>query len=400
MPERILVVKLATLGDLLTATPALRALRVRFPEAHIGVLATPATAIALRGLDSLDEVLSFPKHAFDRPRDALARLPMATELARRLRSGAWDTLVLLHHLTTPFGIAKYAALCLASGAGVRAGLDNGRGWFLTHAAEDRGFGWRHEVDYGLDVVEVLGAARPARPRLELVIGPEDQAWAASCWADLGLAPEQQVVLIVPGSGAYSVARRWAPSRFVEVGRALQARHGLTPLVLAGLLPDEQVLAHQVTAALGPEARVAPPAPSPQALAALLGRVRLLVANDSGPVHVATTVGTPVVAIFGPSNDRAWGPYPPDDPRHQVVREQLACAPCIHRGHAFGTPQGCPARTCLAILEPASVLAAAERALSASAFVSARSASGDTPHPPAPGGSAPRPPGAMLHVALT
>jgi ADP-heptose:LPS heptosyltransferase len=369
-PERILVVKLATLGDLLTATPALRALRTRFPQAHIGVLATPGTAMALRGLDSFDEVLSFPKHGFDRPRDALARLPVATGLARRLRSGSWDTLVLLHHLTTAFGIAKYAALCLASGAPVRVGLDNGRGWFLTHVAEDRGFGWRHEVDYGLDVVEVLGAERPARARLELVVGPEDEAWAASCWADLGLAPQQQVVVFGPGSGAYSVARRWAPSRFVEVARALQARHGLTPLVLAGLQPDEQVLARGIAAEIGPGAQVAPPAPSPQALAALLGRARLLVANDSGPVHVATTVGTPVVAIFGPTNDRAWGPYPADDPRHQVVREQLACAPCIHRGHAFGTPQGCPARTCLAILQPASVLEAAERALSATVLAGA------------------------------
>ena len=366
MPKRILVVKLATLGDLLTATPALRALRTRFPEASIGVLATPATAGALRGLDSVDAVLSFPKHAFDRPRDALVRLPAASRLARQLRSGGWDTLVLLHHLTTPFGIAKYAALCLASGAPVRVGLDNGRGWFLTHAAEDRGFGWRHEVDYSLDVVEVLGAARPACPRLELAVTGGDEAWAAACWADLGLAPEHRVVVLGPGSGAFSVARRWAPSRFVEVGRALQARHGLRPLVLAGVLADEQTLAHEVAAGIGAEARIAPPAPSPQALAALLGRARLLVANDSGPVHLATAVGTPVVAIFGPTNDRAWGPYPPDDPRHQVVREQVACAPCIHRGHRFGTPQGCPARTCLAILESDSVLAAAERALAAGA----------------------------------
>ena len=77
-------------------------------------------------------------------------------------------------------------------------------------------------------------------------------------------------------------------------------------------------------------------------------------------------GIEVVAIFGPSNDRAWGPYPPDSPRHVVVRERLACAPCIHRGHSFGTPQGCPARTCLDLIEPAQVLAAAERVLAASA----------------------------------
>src|SRR5919202_3413353 len=237
-PRRILVVKLATLGDLLTATPALRALRTRYPEASIGVLATPATAGALQGLDSVDTVVSFPKHAFDRPRDALVRLPTASRLAHHLRSGGWDTLVLLHHLTTPFGIAKYAALSLASGAGVRVGLDNGRGWFLTHAAEDRGFGWRHEVDYGLDVVEVMGARRPASPRLELVVGPEDEAWAATCWAELGLAPEQEVVVLGPGSGAFSLARRWPPAGFVEVGRALHARHGLAPLVLAGGLADE------------------------------------------------------------------------------------------------------------------------------------------------------------------
>src|SRR5919202_4366240 len=268
-PRRILVVKLATLGALLTATPALRALRTRYPEASIGVLATPATAGALQGLDSVDTVVSFPKHAFDRPRDALVRLPTASRLAHHLRSGGWDTLVLLHHLTTPFGIAKYAALSLASGARVRVGLDNGRGWFLTHAAEDRGFGWRHEVDYSLDVVEVLGARRPACPRLELAIGPDDEAWAEARWRDLSLGGEQQVVMIGPGSGTFSMARRWAPERFVQVGQALRARYGLTPLVLAGVQAEEQPLAMSVAARLGPEARTAPAAPSPQALAALL-----------------------------------------------------------------------------------------------------------------------------------
>ena len=101
---------------------------------------------------------------------------------------------------------------------------------------------------------------------------------------------------------------------------------------------------------------------------MIRRCRLVVANDGGSVHVATAVGTPVVAVYGPSNADAWGPYPRHDPRHQVVREALACSPCIHRGHSFGTPQGCPARTCLAILEVPSVLAAAERALAASAGV--------------------------------
>src|SRR5260221_13167458 len=125
--SRILVVRLASLGDLLIATPALRALRTSFPDAHIGVLTTPASAPALRGLDTYDEVITFDKFAFDRPSDALRSLPAAFALAAALRAGDWQTLVLLHHLTTPFGIAKYAALSLGSGARQRIGLDNGGG---------------------------------------------------------------------------------------------------------------------------------------------------------------------------------------------------------------------------------------------------------------------------------
>lgn len=362
VPRRILVVKLAGLGDVLTATPALRALRWTFPEAHIAVLATPSTGVALRGLDSLDEVIPFDKLAFDRPADALRGLPRALDLGRELRAGRWDVLVLLHHLTTPFGIAKYAALALSSGAPVRVGLDNGRGrWFLTQGAPDNGFGWCHEADYSLSVVGQLGARHPGTPRLELVIGPEDERWAAARWGELSVP---SAVLLVPGSGAFSLARRWAPQRFVAVGRALSEQPGrhLTPLVLGGVAADEQALARDVAQALGPAARMVPPAPTPQALGALLRRCQVVVANDSGPVHVATAVGTPVVAIFGPSNHRAWGPYPPGEPRNQVAREPVVCAPCIHRGHSFGTPAGCPARTCLAILEPETVLAAAHRAL--------------------------------------
>ena len=358
---RILVVKLATLGDLLTITPALRALRESFPGAHIGVLTTPGHAVTLRGLDSYDEIIAFDKYAFDRPIDALVHLPNATRFATDLRRGGWDTLVLLHHLTTAFGIAKYAALTLLSGSPERIGLNNGRGWFLTRSAVDYGFGVKHEVDYWLDVVAVLGARHPGSARLELCVMPDDDAWA-----ETRVPP--RAVLLVPGSGAYSVARRWSPERFAEVGRALLHRYHLTPLVLGGLSPDEGVLAAEVAAQIGPAASVAPAAPSPQALGALVRRCELVVANDGGVIHVATAVGTPVVAVFGPSNDRAWGPYPVGEARHQVVREQLACAPCIHRGHSFGTPQGCPARTCLALVQPDDVLAAAERAIGVRAAV--------------------------------
>jgi heptosyltransferase-2 len=115
---------------------------------------------------------------------------------------------------------------------------------------------------------------------------------------------------------------------------------------------------------GPALPILGPTPTIGALVALLGHARVFVGNDSGVMHLATAARVPVVAVFGPSNDRAWGPYPPSAPRHAVVREQLACTPCTHRGHSFGTPAGCPARTCLDLVEPADVLAAIDRVLRA------------------------------------
>jgi heptosyltransferase-2 len=359
--RRILVVKLADLGDLLTATPALRALRLRFPTARLDALVTPGSRPLLESSDLVDRLISFDKFAFDRQADAWRALPRATGLARRLRSARYDALILLHHLTTAWGTAKYAALALASGAPVRVGLDNGRGWFLTHGVVDRGFGGRHEVDYWLEVVAALGAHNPA-PRLELTVPAGAEAWAARRWTELGLDGQAAAVLH-PGSGRFSLARRWPIERFAGLADRLAERHGLQIVALAGPAPGEHDLAADLVGRLRRPALLLDDTPGPLALAALLRRARLVVANDSGVAHLATAVDRPLVVVFGPSNHRAWGPYPPAADR-AVVREPLACSPCIHRGHRFGTPAGCPARTCLDLIGVERVAAEAARVLDA------------------------------------
>lgn len=363
--KRLLAVKLADLGDLLSVTPALRALRNGHPEAHIAALVTPSSAAILAGSTSVDEVLPFEKALFDRPLAAPRSAPAALALARQLRGGSWDALALFHHLTTPFGVAKYAALALASGAPIRAGLDNGRGWFLTRRVRDDGFGARHEVDYWLQVAEALGGYN-ADPRLEIRVTAADRAWATAALANVGLRG-RDVAIVHPGTGAFSLARRWPVERFAAVARELRGRYGFDVAVVRGPAPDEDALARQVASEASGASYGLPvvgPTPTLGALVALLGQARVFVGNDSGVMHLATAARVPVVAIFGPSNDRAWGPYPPTAPRHAIVREQLACTPCTHRGHQFGTPAGCPARTCLDLVEPADVLAAIDRVLRA------------------------------------
>lgn len=363
-PERILVVKLADLGDLLTATPALRALRLRFPRAEITALVTPHTACLLEGNDTVDRVIPFPKARYDRLRDllrpaeALTAGAGALALGRRLRAGRYDALLLLHHLVTPWGAAKYRALALAAAAPVRAGLDNGRGSFLTHRVPDEGFGARHEADYALAVAATLGAHNP-EPALELYLRPGELAAADARWEAAGLEGHE-VVAVHPGSGLFSVARRWPPERFAAVGDALAAE-GLHVAVVAG--PEEEPVARHVQESMRAQSVVLAEVGSPRDLAAILRRCRLFVGNDSGIMHCAATMGVPVAAVFGLSNHRAWGPYPPA--LHRVVRLDLPCSPCFYRGQGLGTPEGCPPRTCLAELEPRWVLAAARELLGVS-----------------------------------
>jgi heptosyltransferase-2 len=139
------------------------------------------------------------------------------------------------------------------------------------------------------------------------------------------------------------------------------RLGFSVVTLAGPAPSELTLAETVAAAVD-DAHIVTDVPSPRHLAALLEHAAVVIGNDSGVLHLAAAVERPIVAIFGPTNDRAWGPYPPNVARHQVVAETLACRPCIHRGFSFGTPQGCPARTCLHLIQPEAVLQAIRRAL--------------------------------------
>jgi heptosyltransferase-2 len=358
-PERILVVKLADLGDLLTATPALRALRLRYPASRITALVTPHAADLLRGDDAADRVLTFPKALFDDPRALLqpdafgSGLRQGIGLARSLHGARFDVVVLLHHLFTAAGRRKYAALLAATGAPIRVGL--GDAPFLTDSAPDAGFGGRHEVDYWLDVVSRLDARHDC-PRLELFLAPDEVASGAGCWDALETDDRPRVV-IHPGSGLFSVARRWPSERFAEVGDAL-AEQGFAVAVVAG--PGEERVAERVLARMSAPAGLLAGLHGPRALAATLQSATLFVGNDSGVMHLAAAVGVPCVGVFGLTNHRAWGPYPPE--RHRVVRLELACSPCLYLGSALGTPQGCAARSCLMDLPATAVIAAANELL--------------------------------------
>jgi heptosyltransferase-2 len=390
--RNILVVKLSDIGDVLTATPALRALRESFPAARLDALVPPNSAPVLAGSPLVDEVIVFDKFSFDRPIDALkpSSLIALVRLAGRLRRQRYDCLVILHHLTTRWGTLKYAALALASGARVRAGLDNGRGWFLTHRARDGGFGARHEVEYWLHVVATVGAVTEDTS-LEMAVGERTRlppALPFSCHRRAGGG--SPLVAIHPGSGGYSLARRWSADGFAQVADALVQRHH-AHIILVGTHSDQvsQVASLMRSEAVNLEDKTTLPQ-----LAAVLERCDLFIGADSGVMHLAAAMGTPLVAIFGPSNHLAWGPWSrgrraraalygelgveeqgdgtsdrprrTEDERHPgavIVRADPPCSPCSYVGFSVGRREGCEDMTCMKAIAPEMVLAAAEKLLS-------------------------------------
>jgi ADP-heptose:LPS heptosyltransferase len=310
LPRRILVVKLFALGDMLLVTPALRALRERFPEARIDVLATRQGALALARSPYVDDVLVFDKALFDQvggifsPRALWAGLRFALDL--RLRR--YDTLVLLHHLITAWGTLKYTVLALWSGAPVRAGLDNGRGWFLTHRARDQGFGTFPERQYWLQVTAALGAPSDD-DRPSFTVTDADRAAGATLIAQGRNGATGPVVVIHPTNGNYAPGRQWSPARFAAVADHLARAQG-AKIVLVGVASEAEGIGRVEVAMQAPVINLAGRTDL-ATLAGVLLSADLLIGNDSSVGHLAAALGVPTLVIFGPSNDRAWLPWGAD-----------------------------------------------------------------------------------------
>lgn len=370
LPENahILVIKMAGIGDLLLATPALRALRETYPHAMIDLLVTPASAGLLDGWEVINRVIVLDKYLFDYPQQMLTNprnLLRLKPLWHNLRDGHYDAVLLLHHLTLPFGRLKHQLLLRATGAKWRVGLDNGHGWFLNVRAKDNGFGAMHEADYNLAVAAAVGAT-VSNKRLLVPLSEEEhrQAWRVLYEREQPESIKHPIIAMHPGSGSYSTARRWAPERFAQLADTLFSDVGGQLLLLGG--PEEAELHQQIMGMMHSAMPVRSLAGrgSVKVTAALLEQVDLFVGNDSALVHLAVAAGTPTVAIFGLTNASAWGPYTGGNAAQQAITVSLnlPCMPCFYRGHNLGTPEGCATRDCLALLGVDPVATAARRLL--------------------------------------
>jgi ADP-heptose:LPS heptosyltransferase len=344
--DRILVVRLGALGDVVRTLPAASALRAAYPGAHLAWLVEPASRSAVDGQPWVDEVLVFPRAELV---DALRRLRLGRFVAalggcvRALRARRFELVVDFH------SIVKSALLGLASGAPVRVGyaapFAREGAWWLATARARPAARRLPRFARNLALVEFLGVTARPRPA-PLRVDPEARRRLAEALG--GAAP----VVLHPGTSAHTPHKRWSAAGWAAVARGL-AGDGRTVLVSHGPGAPERALAEEIVAAAGRAARLAPATASLAELAALLEQAQLFLGSDSGPLHVASLVGTPVVQLLGPTDPVENAPHP--DTPSRSVRVPVACSPCR---------RGCAAAVCMERIQPDAVLAAARALLAA------------------------------------
>jgi predicted lipopolysaccharide heptosyltransferase III len=348
---KILLVRLRLIGDVIFTTPLIRALRRRYPDAHLSYVVEPSAAPVLHRSPHLDDVILAPR------RRGVQRLLDDLSLASRLRRGRFDLAIDLH------GGPRAAWLTRASGAPMRIGYAMpGRAWIYTHrVARSPDLFPRHSVMNQWDLLTPLGMepCTPANDPVEMASDPDVDERVARRLEHAGVRAGDPIVVVHVSAG--NEFRRWPEESFSSMIEAVSCPDPRRRIiVISG--PSDAEAARRVTDAA--RARLSTPESLPLLLDWDLGELRALIARaavyiggDSGPMHLASTTAAPIVALLGPTLAERSRPWRDDRLRSEMVDAgALPCRPCDQRRCIPGDFR------CLTRISPDQVAAAVERVL--------------------------------------
>jgi ADP-heptose:LPS heptosyltransferase len=299
--RRVLLINSTALGDLLFSAPAIRALKETFPDWRLDLLVNPAYASLVAHNPYLDRLIPFPGRSW--------RL---WGLRRELQRGHYDLVIILH------GNDPEATL-LAWAAGSPYIIGSGRSplSFAYSARVEKTDPWEHAIERRLNFVRLLGADT-ADKSMQLFLGPGETRRAEALLArHFGGSPALLVAFHPTGSGRY---KWWPAESFAALGNYLHETYGAAFLIISGRRDRQE--AEALAARLrGPSLVTGGRLPLPT-VAALLSRCRLLVGNDSGPLHMALALEVPSIDLLGADHPRRVGPYQVDWGKFLYRKEEV------------------------------------------------------------------------------
>ncbi len=308
--QKILILRPRFLGDVVLATGLADVIRRDQPGAQVWYLVEDTFAEALQAHPGIAGVLALQTRRKNDPFYLF-------QFQKGIRSLKFDAVLDL------FGNPRTAQMSFWSGAPVRVGFDiGGRSWAYNRLAPPSSpalaSGRRLVTEAFLDQWRALGYPAGGGYRTSLKVTGEEKSHAGKLLERARLRPGEKLAVLSPG--ASWPAKRWPLQRFVELGSFLQS-NGIRPLYLLG--PKEGPLAGELESRMDKD-WILVNQPSLRGLMAFIEAADLLVANDSGPMHVGPALGTPTLGIFGPGEPEIWFPY---EAPHQTAYAEIGCSHC-------------------------------------------------------------------------
>lgn len=324
-PKRIALIKPSALGDIMHALPVLAALRQRYPQAHLAWVVNSLYEPLLQQHPLLNATIPFQR----RRKGLWSTAVGFTQFLSRLRGEHFDLVIDLQ------GLFRSGLMAWSTGAARRVGLSSAREgarWFYTDVIDDGGMEDRHAVDRYWRVAEGLGAGSGPK-RFVLPVAEAARSWAREVLRDY---PRPWLAV---GVGARWLTKRWLPEHFAALVNQAQEEYGGTALFVGA--PDEVEISRRAWGLVqGPKRDFTGTTDLPQ-LAALLEQCDAMLANDTGPLHLAVALGRPVVAPYTCTQVKLTGPY---GQHERAVETGVWC-----RGSRL---KECPRLECMSELTPA------------------------------------------------
>ena len=299
---RLLLVSTTGLGDSLWGTPALRALRKKFPTGHIALLTNAIGEELFRNNPHLDEIFVLKKRS----------LFSLFKLLPKLRMREFDTAYIFHTSQRP--ILPLITLAGPSKIIGTKGINKGLDHLLTHPLPEI---YQHKIERRLEIVDAKGED----PRMELFLTEEENevsfSYVPDCPLVIGMHP-----------GAKDKFKQWNPKHFIELGRKLVKEKGAKILITGD--PSEKSLADEIASHI-PGATSLAGKLSIRIMAALIEKLDLLITNDTGPMHIGFAMETPTFALFAPTDSNLCGPYKIN--HAVVIQKPQTCIPCLRKSCA-------------------------------------------------------------------
>jgi len=345
--SKILIINPYGIGDVLFTTPLIRAMKKAYPLAGISVLLGSRTEEVLASNPFVEKIHIFDKGRFDKG-SKLKEIPRLISLISRLKKEKFDIVFDLSNVPE-YGLISKLFLKIPHRIGFNY---RNRGRFLTQPIDLEGFNSKHIIEYYLDLARQIGI-EPEDKAPKFFINEKDKKWAENFVSNHKDPHKREpVIAMVPGGGSSwgpdAAYKHWPVESFARLGDMLVEKFNARIMlcgdktessicrIILTLMRNKPVIAYGHTS-LGQ-------------LAALLAECDLVVCNDGGPLHVAVGVGAKTISIFGPVDERVYGPYP-DELRNQVVTADIDCRPCYRN---FKYP-ACDNRKCLSRISIDNVL---------------------------------------------